>query len=783
MTRHSKQVNRRSGLSAGRILLLAVLFLVRAGADTPPAPSIAGAVADPSGAAIAGARIAAASAGGGAATTGSGPRGEFALVLAPGEYTLRVSADGFAGAAVTVRAPGAGTETIAIRLQLLPVREAVTVTQAAPYQVVATRSATRTATPLLDVPQAVAVVTRELIRDQSMMSIADVVRYLPGVTAIQGENNRDQVVIRGNSSSADFFVNGVRDDVQYYRDLYNVESVEALKGPNAMVFGRGGGGGAINRVTKDAGPARLSEIAVQGGSFDDRRFAADFNQPAGDRTAVRLNSVYEKAASFRNGVGLERYGVAPNFWWAPSARTRLTAGYEYFRDARTADRGIPSRGGRPAALAVGTFVGNPDDSRVRAGVHAGAVALEHQFARVHLRNRTHVADYDKFYRNYVPGAVDAAGARIALSAYDNSTGRRNVFHQTDVTWSASTGPIRHTLLWGAEAGRQRSDNFRQTGYFGGATSTSVAYADPLLRAPAAFRQSATDADNRVVATVGATYVQDQVQLARWLQAIAGFRFDRFDLNFRNRRTGERLSRPDRLASPRAGLVFKPSGEVSLYGNYSVSWLPSAGDQFASLTTVTQQVQPEKFTNYELGAKWDLRRQLSLTSAVYRLDRTNTRAVDPNDPARIVQTGSQRSQGLELGATGNLTPQWRIAGGYAWQHARITSATAAARAGAVVAQAPRHTFSLWNHYQVRRRVSVGFGVHNRSEMYAAVDNTVVLPGYTRADAAVFYAVSERVRFQANVQNALDRRYYVNADGNNNISPGSPRTVRLGLVARF
>jgi catecholate siderophore receptor len=261
------------------------------------------------------------------------------------------------------------------------------------------------------------------------------------------------------------------------------------------------------------------------------------------------------------------------------------------------------------------------------------------------------------------------------------------------------------------------------------------------------------------------------------------RFDYFDLRFHNNRNDQDLRRVDRLVSPRLGVVVKPVAPLSFYANYSAAYLPSSGDQFSSLTSITQQVEPEKFSNYEVGVKWDVRRYLSLTTALYRQDRTNTRSVDPNDPTRIVQTGSQRTDGFEVGVNGNVTRAWSVAGGYAYQDAFIKSATAAARAGAQVAQVPRHAFSLWNNYRFHPRWAAGLGLVSRSDMFAAVDNAVVLPGYTRADAAVFFNVTERWRLQANAENLFGRRYYINADGNNNISPGSPRAVRVGLTARF
>ncbi|HKC89417.1 MAG TPA: TonB-dependent receptor, partial [Blastocatellia bacterium] len=214
-----------------------------------------------------------------------------------------------------------------------------------------------------------------------------------------------------------------------------------------------------------------------------------------------------------------------------------------------------------------------------------------------------------------------------------------------------------------------------------------------------------------------------------------------------------------------------------------SYLPSSGDQFSSLTTITQQVKPEKFSDYEAGVKWDLNRFLALTTAVFRLDRTNTRSTDPNDPTRIVQTGSQRANGYEIGLSGSVTRAWRIAGGYAYQDAFITSATTAAREGAKVGQTPHHNFSLWNNYQIFSRLGAGLGVIHRSDMFATVDNTVTLPSYTRADVAVFFSITERIRLQANVENLFDKKYFVNADSNTNISPGYPRAIRVGLTARF
>ncbi|MDQ5844426.1 MAG: TonB-dependent siderophore receptor [Acidobacteriota bacterium] len=742
-----------------------------------------GKVVDSNRAAIAGAQINAMQKGAPGPSTVSNRDGEFSLELEPGEYTLRITATGFAEASQIIKSKPTYFEPLEIVLQVEAYSAVVTVTDMAGYESLV-NSATKTLTPLRDIPQSVTVVSQQMIKDQGMQSIADVVRYVPGITAIQGENNRDQLVIRGNSSSADFFLDGVRDDVQYYRDLYNLERLEALKGPNAMIFGRGGGGGVVNRVTKEAGFAPVGELRFQGGSYNNKRLVGDFGRPFNNRVAFRLNGLYENSGSFRDQVNLERLGINPTLTAVASKDTQIRLGYEHFRDNRVADRGIPSYRGRPSPADISTFFGNPDESRVRARVNLVSGVIEHQLGDLNIRNRTLLGDYDRFYQNFVPGVVNADATRVNLSVYNNATHRRNLFNQTDLTYAIKTGPIRHTLMAGAEFGRQVSTNFRNTGFFNNtATTISVDFSNPTIDTPVTFRQNATDADNRVQAVVAAGYVQDQIELSSKVQLLTGVRFDRFDLKFHNNRTGENLERLDSLVSPRVGLVIKPIVPLSLYGNYSVSYLPSSGDQFSSLTAVTQTLKPEKFTNYEFGAKWDVRASLSLTAAAYRLDRTNTRATDPNDPTRIVQTGSQRTSGFELGLNGAITRDWKIAAGYSYQDAHVTSATTAAPRGAGVAQVPRNTMSVWNNYRVSRKLGVGMGIIHRSDMFAAIDNKVVLPGYTRADAAVFYSFNEKLGLQANIENLFGTKYFINADSNDNISPGSPRAVRLGLRWKF
>jgi catecholate siderophore receptor len=713
--------------------------------------------------------------------------GTFRLTVAPGSYSVVVNADGFVSATERIDVIAGTTPNLEVVLRVAGFSEIVNVDAPAIDATAAIVSAMKTPTLLRDVPQSVSIVGRELIADQRMSSMADVVRFMPGVSMAQGEGNRDTPIFRGNSSTSDFFVDGVRDDVQYFRDVYNVERVEALKGPNAMIFGRGGAGGVLNRVTRQANWQEERELSAQIGSWDNRRVTADFGTALNDAVAARVTGVFEDSDSYRDGVGLERYGVQPSVAFRLGSSTVLRGSYEHFHDERVADRGIPSFNGRPVATEAATFFGDPDNSLSDATVDLFASVLEHDFnGTVMLRNRVSYGVYDKFYQNVFPGAVDAAGAMVTISAYNNATDRKNLFNQTDVVIRTQTGRIGHTILAGAEFGRQVTDNVRNTGYFAatGTNSIQVPLSSPTISVPVTFRQSATDADNHGVATVAAFYAQDQITLSSQWQAVAGVRFDAFDMDFTNNRTGQNLTSQDRLVSPRLGLIYKPVLPVSLYGSYSLTYVPRAGDQLSSLSLTNQSLEPETFRNYEVGMKWDATRALGLTAALYRLDRGNVAVTDPADPTRSILVDAQRTTGVEFQLTGEITPDFSLIAGYTWQDGEITrSISANAGAGATLAQVPDHAFSFWGRYVVTPRWSAALGVIHRTEVFTSTDNLVVLPGFTRVDGGIFFDVTPKVRAQLNLENLFDEDYFANAHSNNNITPGAPRAIRFAVTTKF
>ncbi len=662
------------------------------------------------------------------------------------------------------------------------------------YRATRSSTATKTDTPLNEVPASVTVVPAQLMKDQAMQSMGDVFRYVPGVLMHQGEGNRDQIVIRGISTTADFYVDGVRDDAQVFRDLYNLERVEILKGPGGMIFGRGGAGGVVNRVTKKPVLDYVGAASLTLGSWNQRRATVDLGNKLNDSGAWRLNGMYENSDSFRNGFDLERYAVNPALMSTLDPQTVFTVGYEHLWDYRTADRGIPSSNGAPFNTDPSTFFGNADQSHARNVVDGLYATIDHDFGEgVQLRNTLRGTHYDKYYQNVFPGsAVDAAG-NLTLSAYNNANKRTNIFNQTDLTAKVSAAGFEHTLLTGVEVGHQDSVNKRNTGFFGAATGITVPASNPFAIATN-FVPNGTDADNHVKSNVAAVYVQDQMEISKQWKVVAGLRYDHFRVDFDDRRTttpAVDLSRIDNAFSPRLGLIWMPSAASTYYVSYSYAFLPS-GEQL-NLATTTADLAPEEARNYEVGARWDLVSRLALSTAIFRTDRDEVHVADPSNPGFFVKSGQQRTEGVEVGLQGDVTSSWQIYGGYAYLDGRITkpisSGTAATAASVVpagnkIGLVPRNTFSLWNKVNVGGGWGTGLGLIYQSESYTSFNNTVKLPAFARTDGVVYYEFDDKkTRLALNVENLFDKRYFPTVDGDNNISPGAPRTTRLTLLTAF
>lgn len=652
--------------------------------------------------------------------------------------------------------------------------------------------AAKTPTSLVDIPQAISVYTREQIEDQALQDLADVLRYTPGVSSNQGEGHRDQISIRGQDTTADFFVDGIRDDVQYYRPLYNLERVEVLKGSNALLFGRGGGGGVINRVTKT--PV-LGETFYGGSasvdSFGAFALTSDINAALGDAAGLRLNAMYEEFDNHRDVFSGNRIAINPTAGFRVGEKTRLLLSYEFVDDDRIVDRGIPSTTGgtiaspaRPVRGFYRTFFGSPQLNTTTLQAHILRGRVEHDLTdNLRYDMTVQYADFDKAYGNLFPVASNLAAGRVTLDSYRDATKRENFFVQGNLVWTGQTGAISHTLLAGYEYGDQRSANSRQNGRFAtsGTNTATFAFTDPLVIPAITFPVNNRNTVSDV--TFYSLYLQDQIGIGDHFDIVLGARYDRFEIDVDDIQASRQLSRTDTEWSPRLGLIFKPLEQVSIYASYTKTFLPRSGDQFLTLTPAQATLAPEAFDNYEFGAKWDIAGNVRVSAAVFQLDRENGVVVDPANPANSLITGS-RTRGFEAQLTGQVLPGWQVNAGYSYldadERGRIVAGAVATRS---IGQVPRHMASLWNRYDVNDRLGFGLGVLHQASQFASISNIVRLPAFTRVDAAVFFKLSDQIDAQINVENLFDERYFPASHNDNNITTGEPINARFTVRARF
>jgi catecholate siderophore receptor len=672
-----------------------------------------------------------------------------------------------------------------------------------------TSTATKTNTRLVNIPQSITVLTKDYIRDQSFQSLTEATRYVPGVAIHQGEGNRDELVIRGVDSSANFYVNGFRDDVQYFRDLYNTQSIEILKGPSALTFGRGAGGGLVNRTLKEADGQRRYEATMQTGSYSDKRVSLDAGQAVNENVAVRLNAFYENSDTFRQYGHFERYGFNPTVTLKPTDDTKVKLSYEFYHDFRLADRGNPSLGVPGGATRFNptvpfapngdltTFYGSPIYNYAKVEVQTGMAVIEHDFGNgLTVKNSSLYADYNRGYRNVYPGgtgggpgggAVTPDLTQVSLNAYQNYTPRENAFNQTDFVYKTATGPVLHTVAFGTEFGRQTGLSRRDSGIFPNNANKAFDVVNPFnptYFGPVVFNHLVTDANSKYRLNVASGYAQDQVELTRWLQLFVGLRYDSFDLSALDLNTSIQRNRVDEKISPRAAVLVKPMDNLSIYTAYSISYLPASGDQFSALTPGTLILTPQKFENTEVGVKWNIQPKLLFTAALYELNRTGVPITNPADPTTFFPNGVHKIRGFETALTGYVTADWQTTFGYAYTDARIgNNISATIVAGNRVQLVPYNQFGLWNKYQIDSRWAASLGIIYFSDSFASSDDSVRLPGFWRFDAGLFAKIDETWSAQLNVENIFNQGYWATADGNNNLSPGQGRTVRVMARARF
>ena len=663
-------------------------------------------------------------------------------------------------------------------------------------------NALRTPTPIIDVPQSLSIATVDQITEQGFTSIGEIIAYTPGVSTSQGEGHRDAIVFRGVRSTADFFIDGVRDDVQYYRPLYNLEQVEILRGPNALLFGRGGTGGILNRVTKK-GLIGQSFTSYQAGfdSFGELGVQVDGNVAAGDTWAFRINAFYEGLENHRDFYDGDRIGINPTAKFQLTPATTLDLSYEYADHQRFVDRGIPTGiNGRPVEALEDVVFGDRDLNTTELEAHLIRARVEHKFSdRLKGNFSAFYGDYDKLYQNFFANDYDEATNIVELDGYVDATQRQNTILSADLIGELDTGAVRHTLIVGTEYIDTSSDQNRFNSFFD-TSADDVAAGVPGARTDRAsffanreidlrngvgvvadgrvttnsFTTDLND-DTRVGVEVFSLYIQDEIALSEKVDVTLGARFDSFDIDVFNVPANEIRTRKDEEISPRLGLVFKPKENISLYASYSESFLPRSGEQFANINGDNNRLDPNTFVNLETGVKWDFGRRLSLTAAVFEIEQESPVVSDAD--AGTFDVIETTVDGFELQLQGQVTDWWFISAGYSYLDGEQADGTRRPR------ELPENMLSVWNSFRTTDRLVLGLGLTYQDESFINNSNTAVLPSYTRIDASAYYDVSATLRIQLHVENLTDELYFPNAHSTHQATVGAPLNARLSIIGRF
>lgn len=656
------------------------------------------------------------------------------------------------------------------------------------YQPLVNSTATKIAAPLRDIPQTVDVVPAQIIQDQAAHSLQDVLKNVPGVSLNLGDGQRDQFVIRGFDAMGDMYIDGMRDDALYYRDLSNIERVEVLKGPAAVLYGRGSSGGLINRITKKPGET-IRTIKLNGGSYKQRRGEFDVGDKLGDSAAFRINGAVEDSGSFRSQGFLERQNLAPSLHLQLGEDTSLLLQVEKLHDRRVTDFGIPAYRGKPLNIDPDTYYGSRnarDDDYTDSDVLSGRAVLKHQINdQWSVRNMVGAYHYEMDRNNTLVSGVND-NLRTATLTH-NQLWRQDDgwFNQLEVLQKAEWAGMQHQLLYGLEVGEQRKTMKR---WAWSNPTVTVSLFDPVLPSLSQFgvRGSNPNLSNQTILQVTGVYVQDMITLSEHWKALVGSRHDRFAQKVEDRLSTVSPERTDHTWSPRVGLVYQPTDWQSYYISLSRSFQPSG--ETLSFSQQQSQLAPEETNNIEIGSKTDFfNGKLSTTAALFHLERENIKGTNPVNNA-LIGVGTQLTEGLELTMTGEIAPRWQVFAGYAYLDARITDSVAiqngVALQGKRAALTPKNSANLWVMHQLNEGWSVGGGLNYVDNRYASNDNLVALGSYMTADAAAIYH-SPRYDLAFNLKNLTDKRYYASGHGtNNNLNgPGAPRRAEVTLTMHF
>ena len=650
--------------------------------------------------------------------------------------------------------------------------------------------------PILDVPQSVSVITDEEIKNQGFREIADIIRYSPGVNTSQGEGHRDAVVFRGVRSTADFYQDGVRDDVQYYRSLYNVEQLEILRGPNALLFGRGGTGGLINRVSKKA------EIGEAFGTFDfgaDSFGAADLaldaNFATSDTTAVRLNLHTDSLANHRDFYEGERYGINPTVKIV-AGDTTVDLSYEIADHERFIDRGIPTANNTPVESLKDVVFGvkGLNLQTLEASILRANVA--HDYSDSGKFNMSFTSsDFKKMYKNLYAAGYTAEDNTVKLDGYLDPTERQNMILNANVVNEFSNGSTSGTVLVGLEFVDTDNKNYRYNTFFNNRAGKDAG--EPTdqqifnITRPLDISKTSTGLDSTVDyttdlksssesdITVTSFYLQGDIDFSDNWKMIIGGRLDNFDITVTDVKKAQDQSRKDDMFSPRFGVIYKPVDNMSLYVSYSESFLPRSGEQYKKLDASGAALDPDVFKNTEIGYKYDINDALTFTAAIF--DSESTRAEKDNDTGETNEIRGLEVEGVEIELSGDIDDQNNLTFGYTSLDGVTSKGTKQPR------ELPDQMLSLWYSYQANETFGFGLGVTHQGESFIKDTSNgstgPALPDYTRVDFALFINASDNDVIRINIENLTDELYFPHSHSTHQASVGESLNARVSYTRRF
>jgi len=669
-------------------------------------------------------------------------------------------------------------------------------------------NALKTPTPIINVPQSLSIVTDEDVRKKGFKEIGDIVRYTPGINTSLGEGHRDAVVFRGVRSTADFYQDGVRDDVQYYRPLYNVEQVEVLRGPNALLFGRGGTGGIINRVSKKAVNGQdFKTVDIGIDSFGATDLAADVNTNLSDSVAFRLNVHSDSLENHRDFYNGDRFGINPTVNIAVDADTDLDLSYEYIDHERFIDRGIPTANGEPVKALSDIVFGDKDGNLNTVEASVLRAVLSHRFSDSTKGSLSLTSSsFEKMYQNTYANSYELDTNIVEMDGYHDPTERDNLILSASLVNELNFGNMTHTILTGFEAVKTDNTNKRFNTYWTSNPNdcedknydrakfkvadqidfTSIYNDNPTAveyTKPCALKSS-TETD----ISVSSFYIQDQIDVTDNLIVLIGGRYDEFDVTVQDNKLikdnadNESFKLKDAITSqvdtefsPRFGLIYKPQNNVSLYYSYSESFAPRSGEQYKKLTKKDSSLKPDYYESAEIGFKLDLNKSLSLTSAYFESE-SEIADYDGTSSDYITERGLS-VEGFELELKGQVNDNLNVA----FSYSNVNGETAK---GGQPREIPESTYSIWTTYDVSPNFGWALGVMHQGESAVKDDNPdLLLPAYTRVDAAVYYTIVDDLKLQLNIENLSDEVYFPHSHSTHQVAVGEARSARLSLSKTF